>query len=40
MPRQSRIDAPDAFHHIIIYKDAEGNFFIGWSAPTAMCPVK
>ena len=19
---------------------AEGNFFIGWSAPTAMCPVK
>jgi hypothetical protein len=40
MPRQSRIDASDSLYHIIIHKDAEDNYFIGWSAPTAMCPVK
>jgi len=24
----------------VIYEDAEGNYLIGWFAPTAMCPVK
>jgi SH3 domain-containing protein len=24
----------------VIYEDADGNFFIGWSASTAMYPVK
>ena len=39
MPRQSRIDAPGALRYII-HKDAEGNYLVGWSASTAMCPVK
>ncbi len=35
-----RVSAQKSYWVKVIYKDADGNFTIGWSASTAMCPVK
>lgn len=35
-----RVSAQKSYWVKIIYKDADGNYTIGWSASTAMCPVK
>ena len=35
-----RVSAQKGYWVKVIYKDEDGNYFIGWSASTAMCPVK
>lgn len=35
-----RVSAQKSYWVKVIYKDADGNFTIGWSASTAMCPIK
>ena len=35
-----RVSAQKSYWVKVIYKDADGNYTVGWSASTAMCPVK
>ena len=35
-----RVSAQKSYWVKVIYKDADDNYTIGWSASTAMCPVK
>ena len=34
------VSAQKSYRVKVIYEDADGNYNIGWSASTAMCPVK
>ena len=35
-----RVSKQKSYWVKVIYKDADGNYTVGWSASTAMCPVK